>query len=151
MSEQRVQVTELTRHVDDRGTLEEVLRCDDLEFRDFGQVYVVRSRAVGTVRAFHRHEVMWDHFCIVAGAALFQFVDAEPGEEATMGTPYRIAADAAKPVVLHVPPGVWHGWMALEANTILLSVGSEPYNADEPDEERVPPVSFGARWEVAMK
>jgi len=152
MSEQRVAVTELKRHVDDRGTLEEVLRCDDREFVKFGQVYVVQSRAVGTVRAFHRHEKLWDHFCIVAGAALFQFVDdMVSAGSVPAGTPYRITADAAKPVVLRVPPGVWHGWMSLEPNTILLSIASEPYNPEEPDEERLPPVSFGARWEVEAK
>ena len=151
MSEQRVEVTELKRHVDDRGTLEEVLRCDDREFVKFGQVYVVQSRAAGTVRAFHRHERLVDHFCIVAGAALFQFVDGVPTTHLPQTLPYRITADAAKPVVLHVPPGVWHGWMSLEPNTILLSIASEPYDPERPDEERVSPEKFGARWEVEAK
>ena len=152
MSEQRVAVTELKRHVDDRGTLEEILRCDDPEFVKFGQVYLVRSRQPGTVRAFHRHEKLWDHFCIVSGSALFQFVDAEPGKPAAAGAkPYRIAADAAKPVVLHVPPGVWHGWESLEPNTLLVSIGSEVYDASNPDEERVPADSFCAHWGVEAK
>ena len=149
-----VSVTELTLHVDDRGDLFEVLRRDDMQFIDFGQAYVVQSRAAGTVRAFHRHERMWDHFCIVSGSAMFQFVDDEPEGDAD-AAPYRITASARKPVLLHVPPGVWHGWVSLEPNTLLLSIASEPYcgdgHTDEADEERVSPDTFGASWEVEAK
>ena len=151
MPERKVKVTELTRHVDDRGTLEEVLRRDDPEFVKFGQVYMVRSRQPGTVRAFHRHKKLWDHFCIVSGSALFQFAEDVSSPDTGVPRAYRITADAAKPVVLHVPPGVWHGWMALETNTLLLSIGSEVYDASNPDEERVPADSFGARWQVEAK
>ena len=151
MSERKVTVTELTTHIDDRGALYEVLRRDDPEFVDFGQVYMVRSRGVGVVRAFHRHERLWDHFCIVSGAALFQFAEDVPSDLSGVPEAYRITADAQKPVVLHVPPGVWHGWMALEPNTLLLSIGSEVYSAAKPDEERLPPDSFGAVWEVEAK
>jgi dTDP-4-dehydrorhamnose 3,5-epimerase len=148
LSERRVTVTELAIHVDDRGDLFEVLRRDDPEFVEFGQVYMVHSRQPGTVRAWHRHERMWDHFCIVKGAAKFGFVDEE--------TPYYITASDRKPVVLHVPPGVWHGWMALEPSTLLLSIASAPYCGDDhawekPDEERVAADAFGACWVVEAK
>jgi dTDP-4-dehydrorhamnose 3,5-epimerase len=158
-TERLVRVTELAVNVDDRGELFEVLRRDALEFVDFGQVYVVRSRQPGTVRAWHRHAVMWDHFCIVAGSAKFGFIDAEPQGDplppndtdyywyadmpnGVVAPAYFIAATDRKPVVLHVPPGVWHGWMALEPNTLLLSVASEPYmghgrTLHKPDEERL--------------
>lgn len=154
-TERLVRVTELAVNVDDRGELFEVLRRDALEFVDFGQVYVVRSRQPGTVRAWHRHAVMWDHFCIVAGSALFQFVDDEPGGTEVCA-PYKIVATDRKPVVLHVPPGVWHGWMALEPNTLLLSIASQPYmghgrTLEKPDEERLPADSFGACWQVIAR
>ena len=132
-------VTELAIHVDDRGDLFEVLRRDDPEFVEFGQVYMVHSRQPGTVRAWHRHERMWDHFCIVKGAAKFGFVDEE--------TPYYITASDRKPAQ-HVPPA-WHGWMALEPSTPLLSIASAPLRRRSrmgPDEERVAADAFGARW-----
>ena len=158
MSETRlVTVTELTVNVDDRGELYEVLRRDAPEFVEFGQAYIVRSRQPGTVRAWHRHAVMWDAFCIVAGSALFQFVDDVPGGPsadgypAERGRPYRITASDRKPVVLHVPPGVWHGWASLEPNTLLLSIATQPYNAEEPDEERRAADWFGADWQVQAR
>lgn len=155
-AERLVRVTELAVNVDDRGELFEVLRRDDPEFVGFGQVYMVRSRQPGTVRAWHRHYQMWDCFCIVRGAALFQFVDALPGTEPFCPEPYRITLSDRKPAVLHVPPGVWHGWMALEPDTLLLSIASEPYmghgrTLEAPDEERKPAGSFDAVWRVTAR
>jgi dTDP-4-dehydrorhamnose 3,5-epimerase-like enzyme len=41
-----------------------------------------------------------------------------------------------------VPPGVYHGWMSLEDDTIMLSVASHVYDREHPDEERVSPHAF---------
>ena len=48
-----------------------------------------------------------------------------------------------KPSPLVVPAGVWHGWMALEDETIVAANGLEVYNRENPDEVRVPPEAFG--------
>ena len=56
-----------------------------------------------------------------------------------------------KPALLVVPPGIWHGWMALEDETIVLATGSEIYDQDEPDEVRVSPDLFGDVWTVRGK
>ena len=37
-----------------------------------------------------------------------------------------------------MPPGIYHGWMSLEPDTLLLSTASHVYNRDKPDEERIP-------------
>ena len=50
-----------------------------------------------------------------------------------------------------VPPGVYHGWMALEDDTQLISVGSELYDPNNLDEVRVPYTSFGYDWSVQYK
>jgi dTDP-4-dehydrorhamnose 3,5-epimerase-like enzyme len=47
-----------------------------------------------------------------------------------------------------VPPGVYHGWMALEDDTQMISTASHVYNRERPDEVRVSPDSFGYIWEV---
>jgi len=137
----------------------------------FGQVYVVCSPVRGTVRAFHKHKLLWDYFCIVSGAAKLALVDdrahkivktitehdlADPSqfaEEPSPGDTQIIVASARQPKLLVVSPGVFHGWMSLEDNTTLLSVASELYDRANPDEIRVPPfyfdISFGGNpWEV---
>ena len=141
---------DLEVHVDDRGALFEVVHNYDLPEERFGQCYTVESVAPFTVRAFHRHAVLWDYFCIVRGRAVFCLVG--PNNETL-----RYTLDARKPQLFVVPPGWYHGWMNLVENTLLLSVGTELYNRERPDEERVPHdhfdelfiENFGRRpWEV---
>ena len=83
----RPTVIDLTLHADDRGWLFEgthryelpidtdVLHLGNAAGRvdsyRFGQLYLVHSRVRGTVRAFHRHRVLWDLFQPAAGAAKF--------------------------------------------------------------------------------
>ena len=52
------------------------------------------------------------------------------------------------PSLIVVPQGVFHGWMALEDDTLLVSTASDVYNRRKPDEIRVLPDSFGYVWEV---
>jgi len=64
-----VKVVELTSHEDDRGYLTEIARrADDNEphavVHRFGQVYLVGDPSRGTIRAFHKHEELWDWFLI---------------------------------------------------------------------------------------
>lgn len=135
-------VTELRVHDDDRGSLYEVLHNYDIT--SFGQIYVVNTRKSGTIRAFHRHKELWDWFCVVRGSAKI-IVFSDKGEKS------EFILDGKRPKVLTVPPTYWHGWMALEDDTILLSTASRVYNKENPDEERVSPYSFGVDWSIKMK
>ena len=59
-----------------------------------------------------------------------------------------VVSGPRNPALIVVPPGVYHGWMALEDDTQLISTASEVYNREKPDEVRIPPDSFGDVWEV---
>lgn len=65
-----VKVTKLAVHDEDRGALYEVLREDDPEYISFGQNYIIVP-SFGSVRAFHYHDMMTDHFTVVNGSAIF--------------------------------------------------------------------------------
>jgi dTDP-4-dehydrorhamnose 3,5-epimerase-like enzyme len=67
-----------------------------------------------------------------------------------------VVTSARRPTLIVVPPGVFHGWVALEDNTLLLSVASHVYDRLEPDEVRVPPQAFASLfgrdvWTVEAK
>jgi hypothetical protein len=65
-----VKVIPLTRHVDDRGYLMEILRSDDEHFIRFGQIYVTTcdpQPGGPVIKAWHRHERQTDNFCCIAG------------------------------------------------------------------------------------
>ena len=156
----------LATHEDDRGDLTEILHNHELADDQFGQVYVVRDPLAGTIRAFHRHERLWDYFSIIQGKAMFWLVgnpsDCLPPEgtfvteTSKYGTVWvvRYILGERPHKLLTVPPGVFHGWMSLASDTILLSTGSEVYDSKNPDEERVSPNFFdglNVSWEVVMK
>lgn len=147
-----LEIIPLTLHQDDRGYLFEMIHYYDLPKEEllgdileykFGQVYFVHNPVRGTIRAFHKHKKLWDYFCIVNGSAKFAFEKDGIVEE--------IILSARKPQTIIVPPEVYHGWMSLEDNTILASVGSEIYNQKNPDEERIPFDSFGYDWSINYK
>ena len=135
---------------DDRGYLVEILRASDPYFTKFGQVYLVGNLAPGTIRAWHKHDVLWDWFFISHGTAKFALYDDRP-ESPTYRETNTFVMGARQPAVLTVPPGVFHGWMSLEDDTQLLSTASEVYNRERPDEVRVPYDSFGYDWSVKFK
>lgn len=147
-----VQTIELVTHVDDRGTLTEIARhvgsdSPHAVVEKFGQIYIVRSPTRGTIRAFHKHEVLWDYFHIGHGSAKFVAVDDRPGS-ATYRCIETQVLSSSNPALLVVPPGVYHGWMALEDRTQLISLASEVYRREQPDEVRIPPDTFGDVWTV---
>ena len=127
---------DLTRHIDDRGSLVELARKSwGLMPHEINQVYTVHDRAAGVRRCWHKHEYLWDLFTIVHGSAIFAMV----GEG---GYAKRFVLSDEKPQLLVVPPTFYHGWCSLEDDTLLVSMASHEYNKSEPDEERVSPDSF---------
>ena len=152
----KVQVIDLTVHMDDRGFLCEIIRRTPREdepqltysvAHDIRQVYLVGDPVRGTVRAFHKHELLWDWFCIVHGTAKFVLKDDRP-DSSTYGKMMTVVIGERRPRLLVVPPGVYHGWMSLEDDTLMVSTASEVYNRENPDEVRIPPDSFGDVWTV---
>lgn len=145
-----VKQVELKAYVDDRGYLIEILRASDEHFTKFGQVYLVGNFSKGTIRAFHKHNILWDWFFISHGAAKFILVD-DRKESKTYKQMDIFVVSSRNPSLIVVPPGVYHGWMSLEDDTQLISTASEVYNRKEPDEIRISPDTFGDIWQVKGK
>jgi dTDP-4-dehydrorhamnose 3,5-epimerase len=145
-----LKIIPLETHVDDRGFLTEVIRATDPHFNKFGQVYIVADYTRGTIRAFHKHQKLWDFFFIANGTAKFAFYD-DRRKSPTYKKILTVVSGGKNPSLIVVPPGVFHGWMSLEDNTILVSIASEVYNHRHPDETRVPYDSFGFDWSIKFK
>lgn len=131
----------LQQHEDDRGYLYEVIHGSDPFVTKFGQVYMVGNRTAFTVRAYHKHDELHDWFSIAHGSAKFVLVDDRKNSSTYRKTDILISS-SRMPSLIVVPPGVYHGWMSLEPDTLLCSIASHEYNREHPDEERVPPDSF---------
>jgi dTDP-4-dehydrorhamnose 3,5-epimerase len=149
---QGVKVIDLIVREDDRGYLTEIARKtgepeEHSLIHMFGQVYLVGDPVRGTVRAFHKHNQLWDWFFISHGSAKFILKD-DREKSLTRGQMMTIIASHRKPRLIAVPPGVYHGWMSLEDDTQMISLASHTYDREKPDEVRISPDSFGDVWTV---
>ena len=116
----------------------EILRADDPEFQKFGQVYITTAHP-GIVKGWHCHQIQTDHFCLIRGRALFALYDPRP-DSGTQGQVDVIACDEEDPQLIVIPPRVYHGFKNTgTVDAICLNCPTEPYNARNPDEERIDP------------
>ena len=147
------QVVHLEVHEDDRGFLTELLREDWGVFPPIKQVYVVCSPLRYTVRAWHKHDKLWDAFCIIRGRA--RFYCCKRNEDGTFTKPAEFILSDKLRSVLIVPPRYFHGWQSLSDNCVLVSIASECYDRDNPDEERIPydalEGQYGDLWKVKFR
>jgi dTDP-4-dehydrorhamnose 3,5-epimerase len=123
---------------DERGRLVEILRADDDVFEQFGQCYVTTARP-GAVKAWHYHKLQSDNFAVVSGMAKVVLFDDRP-DSATRGEIVELFAGEHNPVLIHVPPLVYHGFKGIsDHDAIIVNCPTEPYNRERPDEHRVDP------------
>jgi dTDP-4-dehydrorhamnose 3,5-epimerase len=132
-----VRVRHLEPHVDERGSLTELLRSDWPEFSRFGQA-IATVNLPGVIRAWHVHRRQMDVIVVVSGVVVLPLYDGRPGSP-TQGAIEEHMADGSSPFALFVPPGVYHGYKTLgDTPALILNFPSEVYDPAAPDEERVP-------------
>lgn len=132
----KVYLKELTVHADDRGYLYEILRNDDKQFRNFGQVYINYTEP-GVIKGFHMHKKQEDNFTCLSGRVRLVILDANTQEyiELFLG-PEHLRC-------INIPTELMHGWQCLGIErACILNVASEVYDSKNPDEFRVPPNEY---------
>ena len=123
---------------DERGDVMEILRDDDELFSKFGQVYMTTCYP-GIVKAWHAHERQYDHLCCLQGAAKLGLYD-DREDSPTCGQTQAIMLGMLNPLLVCVPPLVWHGFTAVGGETsLILNIPTEHYVAYDPDELRRDP------------
>lgn len=142
-----VRLTPVRSFVDDRGFLSQVLPEGFSDPFPIRRIYATGNFARGTVRGFHKHSRERKAFFAAAGSAKFVAVDDRESSP-TRGATDTFVLSSRSPSVLEVPTGVYTGWMSLEDGTVVLGVSSEPFDADNPDDERLDPYAHGDVWKV---
>lgn len=143
-----VHLRRLVRHMDERGSLTELLRSDWPEFRGFGQATVTLNYP-GIIRAWHWHTKQTDLFVVVSGTVKLPLYDARP-DSSTQGQIDEFFLGEQNFVALLVPPGVYHGYETLGAKpALILNFPNRLYDSEHPDELRIaydsPDVPY--RWD----
>ncbi|OQX55651.1 MAG: dTDP-4-dehydrorhamnose 3,5-epimerase [Candidatus Aminicenantes bacterium 4484_214] len=123
---------------DERGRLMEILRSDDKLFQKFGQVYMTTTYP-GVVKAWHFHRQQTDNIACVQGMIKLALYDSRP-ESATKGEVNQFYLGVHNPLLIQVPPGVYHGWMCVsQEEAMVINIPTEVYNYEKPDEYRLDP------------
>ncbi|HSK53276.1 MAG TPA: dTDP-4-dehydrorhamnose 3,5-epimerase [Clostridia bacterium] len=117
------------RHADARGSFRELWRRRGLD------IPVVQANlstsAAGVLRGLHLHERQVDYWVVTSGRALVALVDVRPlirgtGAPAVVET-RELEADGT----VTIPPGVAHGFLALEPLELVYLVTNEFDGSDE--------------------
>jgi dTDP-4-dehydrorhamnose 3,5-epimerase len=123
---------------DERGRLMEILRADDELFKGFGQVYMTTAYP-GVVKGWHYHKKQFDNMAVVRGMMKIVLYDGRK-DSATHGQINEIFAGEHNPVLVHIPPFVYHGFKCVSLEEAqVVNIPSETYSYQEPDEFRVHP------------
>lgn len=135
---------------DERGRLMECLRSDDDLFIRFGQMYVTTTFP-GVVKGWHLHHVQWDNVVCVKGMIKLALYDEREGSP-TKGQLDEFFVGEHNPLLVRVPPGVWHGWKCVSPEeAYIVNTPTEVYVYDDPDQDELPhdtariPYDWGVR------
>ena len=122
---------------DERGHLMECLRNDDELFIKFGQMYMTTTLP-GIVKGWHLHRVQWDNVVCVKGMIKLALYDAREGS-ATHGEVGEFFIGEHNPVLVRIPPGLYHGWKCVSTEeAYIVNAPTEVYVYDDPDQEELP-------------
>lgn len=133
-----VEVIELDRIPDERGTVMKMLRSDDPHFTGFGEIYF-SSVYPGVVKGWHRHRVKTLNYACVVGTIKLVLYDDREGSS-TRGELMERFLGPDDYSLVQIPPGVWNGFKGLSApSAVVANCASHPH--DDRQQERIPPTS----------
>jgi len=133
-----VKIKKLRVIPDERGRLMEILRSDDSLFLRFGQVYVTTTYP-GVVKAWHLHRKQTDSVACVQGMIKLALYDSRKNSP-SKGEVKQFYIGIYNPLLVQIPPGVYHGWMCVgEEEALIVNIPTEVYDYEHPDEERLDP------------
>lgn len=134
-----LRVFERLRIGDDRGFLERLYDADEPEdvlgFAAIGQVNRTRTADVGTIRGMHfQRESMAEIKLVhcIRGAVFDVAVDVRASSPSFLRWHGEILSEA-NGRCMYIPEGFAHGFQALEPDTELVYVHSQPYRPDYED------------------
>ncbi|MBI4980238.1 methyltransferase domain-containing protein [Candidatus Woesearchaeota archaeon] len=136
---ENVKLKKLTIHQDERGYLFEGLRADDAFYGGEFGYSLISVVSPGVIKGLHKHQKQTDYTLCAKGKALYVFGDGKEFRQ--------VILDGKDPVLVAVPPGLWHGYKALDDEAVLVHIIDRVY--DPNDCEAVDPYTFGDYWSVS--
>ena len=133
--------------IDERGKIMHMLRSDDENFTNFGEIYFSYTHP-NTVKAWHLHKRMTvNYVCVVGKIKLVLFDDREKSK--TRGELQEIFLTTENYSLVSVPPGIWNGFKSIENKTSIIANCSDmPHDPDEMLRKPYDDPYFNYNWEI---
>jgi dTDP-4-dehydrorhamnose 3,5-epimerase len=132
-----VKIKQIKRHCDDRGFFSEIIKFGEETFAQVKQTSYSQTYP-GVIKAFHWHKKQTDIWFFASGMAQVVLYDLREDSSTYQETNVFYMGEA-NPLLLLIPPGVAHGYRVLGSQPAgLFYHTTEPYNPENPDEERIP-------------
>jgi dTDP-4-dehydrorhamnose 3,5-epimerase len=134
--------------VDERGKIMHMLRRDDPEFREFGEVYFSWINP-GAIKAWHLHTEMTLNYTCPHGLIKLALFDGREGSP-THGQVAELFLGPENYVLVAIPPGVWNGFKGVAAHpSLVCNCASIPHRPDEI--QRLDPFSPAIPYDWALR
>ena len=132
-----VHIIPLKKVLNVRGHLMEVQRKDDLLYPGFGQAYITCTMP-GIIKAWYRHHKQCDQIALIKGQLVLVLYDSRK-DSPTRDNLLAIVITEQSPLLVQIPPEIWHGFKALGSEAMyLLHLNSEAFEFEHTDEDRLP-------------
>ena len=112
-----------------------------LEFSELrGQINISYVNSTDHIVAWHRHKKQKDYWFCIKGSFKVGLAEEIDGKTCVRW----VYISDKNPRILEIEPGVWHGYKALQPESIMLYYLTEKYNPK--DEWKVKPGHFNEIW-----
>jgi dTDP-4-dehydrorhamnose 3,5-epimerase len=134
--------------VDERGKVMHMLRADDPEYRQFGEVYFSWVNP-GAIKAWHLHLEMALNYVCPFGLIKLVLYDDRPTSR-TRGEIMEMFLGPDRYDLVTVPPGVWNGFKGVAMQpSLVCNCATIPHRADEI--RRLDPFSASIPYDWSLK
>ena len=137
-----VKMKPLSKICDERGMILHMLRCDDPDFEEFGEIYFSTAYP-GVVKAWHEHARQVQNYAVIQGMVKLVLYDARP-DSPTFKELMEIFTGEDNYQLIRIPAGVVNGFKAIGTETaIVANCATIPHEPDEiirydPSGDKVP-------------
>ena len=125
-----VLVKPLTQIADERGKIMHMLRADEPNFEQFGEIYfsVVYP---GVIKGWHLHKEMTLNYAVISGMIKLVLYD-DREDSPTKGELQEIFMGEDNYLLVKIPPRVWNGFKGMGAKpAIVANCASSPHDPEE--------------------
>ncbi len=133
MAEEKIDgviIKPLKKIPDERGCIYHMIRCDDLIFEKFGEIYfsVVYP---DVIKAWHLHKEMTLNYAVIQGMIKLVLYD-DREKSPTKGNLIELFIGEENYCLVKIPPNIWNGFKGIGMNSaIVANCATLPHDPNE--------------------